>query len=205
MRFNGGQMDAEQARVLLEGFSSSSLNLTQFCKRNSYPVGSFRAVMVKFHEARFKDVLARKAIKPGNRYRLGRALEYSVRDALRKLGMWANRMPASKGIVDVMAYLNGLALFIQCKRGGALPWKEWNDLVSEAEKYGAVAILAERETGRGIHYWRLRGTKIAGRQAPDSGAAREPFSIEDALNEVTSKPSRAASQIRLPLSPNAAA
>jgi Holliday junction resolvase len=104
-------------------------------------------------------------------YRYGRAFEYRVRDALRKLGFFVLRSPQSRSPIDLVAIRRGAVLFVQCKRSGQLPPGEWNELLDLSVSVGAVPLMAEIAKTRGeILYWRLLERKDGTKRAQPRGA-----------------------------------
>ena len=115
----------------------------------------------------------------GNRFEL-RSLSL-----LRAAGWWAQRSPASKSPLDLIAIrpvpllpAAALVLFIQCKVDGRLDPAPWNELYELARKYGAVPVLVERNsTGREVTWWELTAPKPPG-GARGTRGARVMFNIE---------------------------
>lgn len=107
-------------------------------------------------------------------YRLGVALEYRVKQLLERDGYYVIRAAASKGIVDLIALKPHQTLMVQCKRSGALPPSEWNELFGLAERLGAVPLMAVKG---------LRGTRLMRLTARKDGSRRrqpmEPFSVDE--------------------------
>ena len=98
-------------------------------------------------------------------YRRGTALERRVRDELISAGYFVIRSAGSKSSVDLAAIKKGQVLFVQCKRSGSLPSREWNDLYGAAVVSGALPVLAEQLIPRGRRYWVLTGTRRARQRA----------------------------------------
>jgi Holliday junction resolvase len=164
LRFWKG-MPESVARGIFDKFKRSSLGLGQFCKRYGYgEVGFWRTIKSYFPDE-WEAVIESKAPKQ-TMYRLGRQLEYRVRDLLREAGYIVLRSPQSKGPADLVALKSGAQLFVQCKRSGSLPPAEWNHLFDLAESVGAVPLVASRPTGRGIVFKRLNGHKIPHKRQP---------------------------------------
>lgn len=97
-------------------------------------------------------------------YRRGSELERRCRAELIEAGYFVVRSAGSKTPVDLCAVKPGQVLFVQCKRNGALPAGQWNDLYGAAVTSGALPVLAEQLT-RGRRYWLLTGTKKARQRA----------------------------------------
>lgn len=110
-------------------------------------------------------------------YRRGAAFELRVRDKLAASGYVALRSPGSKTPVDVAGIRTDGVLFVQCKRNGKLPPRDWNALVALAAEVNATPILAAiPDSGRGVALYRLTGPRAArGRTKP-----MEPFTLTTA-------------------------
>jgi hypothetical protein len=149
----------EYALPIFEHFKKSRKGMTQYCKWKGYDDLGFSRCMKKYFGDEWDHVLELKTPKQ-SLYRLGRALEYRVRDELRAGKYFVTRSPASKSPVDLVAIRPGHVYLIQCKRHGQLPVIEWNALFELARSCGAVPILASQsETGRGIVYEVLTALK----------------------------------------------
>lgn len=93
-----------------------------------------------------------------NHYRNGRAFEYRVRTRLRNNGFHVFRMAGSKTKVDMFVARPGELLIVQCKRSGALPPAEWNELFDLCALFPTgIPILAVG--GRGNTFWQLTERK----------------------------------------------
>lgn len=147
-------IEEEQAEKVWAQFKKSSLGLGQFCKANGIDDLGFSNAMKRFFADEWEYVIESKAPKQ-TKYRLGRQVEYSVRDDLKKRGYFALRSPRSGGIADLIALKKGCVLLVQCKRSMALGVSEWNQLFDLADSVGAVPLLAGRPTGRGLIYMKL--------------------------------------------------
>ena len=88
-------------------------------------------------------------------YDSGADFEREVKADLEARGYYAVRAAGSHGKVDVLAYHMGIALFIQCKKGGVFPKEERLSLVHVAKEHNAVPVLAQRIRGDSIWYHRL--------------------------------------------------
>jgi Holliday junction resolvase len=157
----------EYALPIWEDFKKSSMNLGAYCHKKGYDDLGFSKCMKKYFGDEWENVIELKQFKQ-TRYRIGRALEYRVRDHLRSLGYFAQRSPASKTPVDITAIATGLVLLVQCKRGGSLPVGEWNEIFDLAKSCGAVPIMAASPTGRGVDYFELLDRK-------DGSKRRQPM------------------------------
>jgi Holliday junction resolvase len=149
------QLNEEQAAAEWDLFRASPLGLIAWCKKNGYDDLGFSKAMKRFFSDEWESVIESKQPRQ-SMYRRGRQLEYKVRDHLRKLGFFAQRSPASKSPVDILAVRRGEVWMVQCKRGGALGVGEWNQLIDTARAAGAIPIMASMETGRGsLAYFHL--------------------------------------------------
>lgn len=155
-------MSDETARVIFDAFKNSSLLLGQFCEKYGYDKLGFTKTMRDKWPDEYEAVIEAK-VPRGTKYRLGREIEYRVRDQLKELGFIAMRSPASKTPIDVMAVRKDCVLLVQCKRGGALPPSEWNELYDIAEPVGAIPVMAERPYPREYRFWRLDSRKDGSR------------------------------------------
>ncbi len=144
-------MPEADARVLMDDFKASSLQLGRYCKYKGYSEVGFWQTMTGFFPDEWEHVIEAKA-PATTMYRLGRAFEYRTRDALRKAGFFVLRAPASRSPLDLLAVRRGVCLFVQCKTGGSLPPKEWNELFDLAVSVGAVPILAWRSGLRSLSF-----------------------------------------------------
>lgn len=167
----------EQAALLMDDFKRSRLGLNQYLAKKGWPDDGFRAALRGHFPDEWDMVIESKAPRQG-KYRLGRAVEYRVRDDLRKRGWFVMRSPASKSPIDLVAVRTGDVLFIQVKRSMALPPKEWNELLEVAEPAGAIPLLAGSPTGRGLVYFRLTGLKDGSKRKQPM----EPFELTEAAS-----------------------
>lgn len=155
--------------VIWGDFKKSRLGLNQYCRKKGYDALGFSRKMKVFAVDEYSLVIELKAPKQ-SLYRLGRAVEYRVRDFLKERGYFAMRAPQSKGKVDVVAVANGIVLFIQCKRSGALGVNEWNEVFDLASSCGAIPLMAcMGKAGKGLEFWRLNEKK-------DGSKKRQPMS-----------------------------
>lgn len=160
-------MSEEEARKIMDRFKQSSLGMGQFCKRYGYDDLGFSRTMNEWFSDEWEHVIESKEPRQ-TMYRLGRQVEYAVRDDLRKMSYFVLRSPRSGGPTDLVALKKGASLLVQCKRSMALGVNDWNELFDLAESIGAVAVLAGRPTGRGLVYMRLTGKK-------DGTKAKQPM------------------------------
>lgn len=156
-------MQVDEAELLFEQFKKSRLGYNQFCEKHRLGKNGFYNTMKKFFPDEWEHVIELKTPKQ-SLYRLGRQVEYSVRDDFKKHG-WpiALRSPASRSPVDITAIRAGVVALVQCKRSMDTLVEEWNKIYDLAESVGAIPLIAGRPTGRGLVYWlmldRKDGTK----------------------------------------------
>jgi Holliday junction resolvase len=157
--------DESHARDIFDKFKKSSLGLMQFCAK----IGISNDTMVRHIGDKWPDewdaVIESKA-PLSSMYRLGRAFEYHTRAIFLKAGYFVMRSPGSRGPADLCCIKPGVIVFVQCKRGGVIPCKEWNSFLSLARSVGAVPVLAERKTGKGIKMWIMKNEKSGRKQTP---------------------------------------
>ena len=151
-------MDEPTARKIFEKFKRSRMGVGVFCRTNKLDDLGFSRTMQEFFPDEWDHVVESK-IPRTTMYRLGRAVEYAVRNDLRKRGYFVLRSPRSLGIVDLVAIKTGTVLFVQCKRSLELGIREWNGLIDLSESVGATPILAGRPAHRGYVYRRLISRK----------------------------------------------
>ena len=156
-------MEIDEAGILFEAFKKSRLGLNQYCKKMEIPLSGFTDTMRKYFADEWDHVIELKTPK-SSKYRLGRQVEYAVRDDFRKHGWFAIRSPASRSPVDITAIKTGAVVMVQCKRGMTTGIKEWNDIFDLAQSVGAMALIAGRPTGRGLLYWRINARKDGSRK-----------------------------------------
>ncbi|MGH1574344.1 hypothetical protein ACRAWG_31445 [Methylobacterium sp. P31] len=130
----------EPARAIFEQFKASGLNLREFCTKRGFDDLGFSRCMRQHFPDEWEHVIEAKQTKQ-TKYRFGRQFEYRVRDHLKSLGYVALRSPGSRTPIDIMAVRPGVVLFIQCKRGGALPPGEWNELFEARRKRRGASDL----------------------------------------------------------------
>jgi Holliday junction resolvase len=141
-------MSEDEAAEIWDHFKRNSLGLVAYCKRKGYDDLGFSRTMKSFFGDEWESVMESKQPRT-SLYRHGRRFEYMVRNKLREAGFFAQRSPASKSVMDILAVRPGEVWMVQCKRGGALGVAEWNALFDTAREYGAIPILASQEAGRG--------------------------------------------------------
>lgn len=161
------------AEILFNKFKKSNLGLGQFCKRNGLEHSGFYKTMKKYFPDEWDYVIELKAPKQ-SLYRLGRHFEYRVRDDMRKKDYFVLRSPRSGSPVDLICIRKGKIIFIQCKRGGVFPGKEWNIFYELCKSVHALPILASTPEGRGIKYHLLLGLK-------DGSKISQPYKLTEIL------------------------
>lgn len=98
-------------------------------------------------------------------YARGRAFEYRVRDHFKRLGYLVSRSPQSRSPFDLIVIGHQAVLLVQCKVGGALGPKGWNELYDLAiDTAGAQPILVTREKRKMCFYRMLARKDKRGRQ-----------------------------------------
>lgn len=158
----------DHAATIFDAFKASSLGMGQYCKKMGFDDLGFSRAMKEHFADEWEHVIEGKHPRQ-TLYRLGRQVEYSLRDDLKKRGYpIALRSPRSGGPVDILALKHGRQLLVQAKRNLTLAVREWNVLYELAESVGAIAVLAGRPTGRGLVYKRLIGKK-------DGSKRRQPM------------------------------
>jgi len=160
-------LSVEAADVIWQDFKAARAGLGAYCRTKGYDDLGFSRCMKLHFADEYESVIEAKAPRQ-SLYRYGRQFEYRVRDELRGHGYVALRSPASKSPLDLMVVGHGQVLFVQCKRHGALPPGEWNELLDLAASCGATPILALMPASRGIAYFRLTGRK-------DGSKRRQPM------------------------------
>jgi len=157
-------MDEQTARMLMDNFKKSSLTLGRYCKKKGFSETGFWQTMNKYFPDEYEPVIESKQPHE-SLYRYGRRFEYRIKKDLKEKGYFVLRSPASRSPIDLVAIRKGIILFVQCKVGGALPVKEWNELWELSKGTGATPILASRIGYREFKYERLLfpkdGTKKA--------------------------------------------
>ena len=151
-------MERDIAEILFEKFKKSRLGLGQFCKKFEIPLSGFTNTMRKYFSDEWDHVIELKTPKQ-SKYRLGRQVEYSVRDDFKKHGYVTMRSPASKSPIDILAVKKGVIVFVQCKRNMVIGVKEWNIFYDLAISVDAIPIVAGRPTGMGLLYWKMTDKK----------------------------------------------
>lgn len=168
-------MSEDEAATIWDHFKRNSLGLIAYCKKQGYDDLGFSRTMKQFFADEWESVMEAKQPRQGL-YRYGRQFEYRVRDALRKAGFYAQRSPASKSVLDILAVRPGEVWMVQCKRGGALGVVEWNALYDTAHAYGAIPILASQEAGRGSMAFNVLIGKKDGSKRPQPMSRVYPLS-----------------------------
>lgn len=153
------KLSDDAARSLMQEYSRSRLSIRGFAAKKGFGYVKFGQEMARRFPGEWDAHVEAHAPKQ-SMYRLGRALEYRVRDELKAKGYFVMRAPQSKGPVDLVAIQEGEVLFIQCKRGMTVTPKEWNALLDLALSVGAVPLVAGCPTGRGRVYRKILAHKI---------------------------------------------
>lgn len=162
-----GMAESDAAKIFFE-FKRSTLGVGQFCKKKKYDDLGFSKTMKRWFPDEWEHVVESKQPRQ-SLYRLGRTVEYNVRDHLISCGYpIALRSPRSGGPADIVALRTGKQLLVQCKRSLQISVREWNSLFDLAVSVGAVPVLAGRPTGRGLAYFRLTARK-------DGSKRRQPM------------------------------
>jgi hypothetical protein len=164
-------LSREDAAVMFDAFKASSLGFNSYCEKNGIPKSGFYKAMKMFFADEWDSVIELKAPKQSF-YRLGRSVEYAVRDAFRALGYFVFRSPQSRGPADLVAIDKGVVVFVQCKRGMTIGVDEWNDFYDLCLSVDAVPIVVGRPTGRGLVYWLITGRKDGSRKAQPKADVR---------------------------------
>ena len=150
---------ASAVEAMWEDFKSSPLGVSAYCKKRGYDDLGFAKTMRGHFADEWEAVVELKTPKQ-SKYRSGRQFEYRCRDDLKKYGFFVMRSPASRSPIDLLAIKSGLVLMVQCKRSGALPPSEWNELFDLAASVSAHAVLADIPPGqRGCRYFLMTGRK----------------------------------------------
>lgn len=163
-------MSEAVARALFEKFKRVRRgSVESWCRARGLDDLGFSRTMRQFFADEW-DVLIEFRQPKQTPYRLGRAFEYRVRDALRALGYFVLRSPQSKSPIDLVAIRRAAVLFVQCKLHGSLGVEDWNTLYELATSVGAVPLLAETPKRGGILYWRLLEPKDGNNRPQPRGA-----------------------------------
>lgn len=157
-------MRKEEAEILFEKLKMSNLGIGQFCRKFGLANLGFSTTMKRFFPGQWDAVVEIKKTKQ-TMYRLGRSVEYAVRDDFIKNGYYALRSPRSGGPADIIAIKKGLVVFIQCKRSMNCRVGEWNKIYDLAVSVDGIALIGGRPTGRGLIYWLIIGRKDGSRRA----------------------------------------
>ena len=96
-------------------------------------------------------------------YARGATFERKIMADLENEGWVVIRSAASHGTTDLVALKEGkIPLLIQCKINCRLDPDEWNGLMDDAEKGGAIPLLIERPKRGQVRAWRLCQRKSKG-------------------------------------------
>jgi Holliday junction resolvase len=139
---------------------SKRFSLNIFCHKNNIAPTTFWHRCKELFPDEWEAVVELHSLK-SSKYRLGRALEYRIRDFLRQRGFVVVRTPQSKGPFDLIAIKKGLVLLVQSKRNGQITLNDRNILFELAESIGAKALIAGMPGVKGIEFWEIecRATK----------------------------------------------
>lgn len=148
----------QAARIVFDHFVTSRLNITRFASRYGYPAGSLAQLFTSYWPEEYAPLAEVKKLKTSTSTQ-GANLERRLRDTLVAAGWWVLRSPASKGAADLLALRDGEILLVQAKRSGALPPREWNNLMDLAEKTGGRPVLAENPYPGAYFWWELLSRK----------------------------------------------
>jgi Holliday junction resolvase len=83
-------------------------------------------------------------------------MEYKSKKFLESQNYFVMRAPQSKGKADLIAYNHGECLLVQCKLTGLISPAEWNGLLSLAEQFGAIPVLAQNENHK-LKFYKIIG------------------------------------------------
>jgi Holliday junction resolvase len=108
----------------------------------------------------------------GGHYEKGRRFEWAVRDYLRSMGFLVIRAAASKP-VDLVAVKDGKIYLVECKYDAGMTRHEKTQLVEEAERAGAIPLLATKRRGESrIRLINLLLEGVEGEMGGEAGRAR---------------------------------
>jgi hypothetical protein len=167
------RLTPEVARGLLERFRHGRGGVGEWCLRRGYSVAEFSTGMERALGDEYRQVVLTK--RRPNTSRLGRSLEWRVRDVLVGAGYRVMRAAASRGAADFIAVRRDGNLMVQVRRGGFLAPAEWNELIELAEAGRMTAVLVSSPLGGELHWYRLTGPKdgAGGRQPMEPWAVPE--------------------------------
>lgn len=168
-------MEEDEAGILFEMFKKSRLGLNQFCEKHKLGKNGFYSAMKTHFADEWDHVIELKTPKQ-SMYRLGRQVEYAVRDKFKKFNYIVMRAPASKGPIDLMAIKKGMVVFIQCKRNMVMSVSEWNEFYKLSKTVDAIPLVAGRPAGK-LEFWLMTGLKLT-----DGSKKKQPkkiINIED--------------------------
>ena len=95
-------------------------------------------------------------MSPNASYQSGAAFERRIKKDLEKRGYYAIRSAGSHGLIDIAAFKDDIALFIQAKTDGVISPADEAALVDLCREPNFIPILAER-VGRKLKYCVLPG------------------------------------------------
>lgn len=160
-------MSREEAEKIWEDFKSDKRGMVKYCIAKEYDDLGFSRKMRELFPEEWDHVLELKRPKT-SMYALGRSFEYKIKKRLEEIGFFVIRSPQSKSPTDLVAIKKGELLFVQCKRGGEMAVKEWNELFDLAESVGAIPILAKTTPPRGYVIKKIIARK-------DGSKNRQPY------------------------------
>ncbi|MBC9927402.1 hypothetical protein [Leucobacter sp. cx-169] len=166
-------------RAMFEAYINGSEVASRFCSRHGYPPSGFSNAMREMWPEEWAIESEGKRPEARNLYKMGRAFEGRTRLHLEAAGYFVVRSAGSKTKVDLMAAKEGQLLLIQCKRSGALPPDEWNQLLDIAELTHGIPILVENPHAGQVSWW-----KVLTRKAGRGTGLKEPFPVPPKLYTV---------------------
>lgn len=154
------QLSTPVLRSVFDAYIEGREVASRFCSRHRYSVGGFSQTMRDMWPEEWAMATEDKKPHAANYYRMGRDLEGRTRLKLMAAGYAVIRSAGSKTPADLVAMRNGELLLVQCKRGGALPPVEWNDLIDFATQAGGRPIMVENPHAGTVRWWELETRKL---------------------------------------------
>lgn len=142
-------------RSMFDAYIEGREVASRFCSRHGYSVGGFSKAMQEMWPDEWSVTQEEKRPEARNLYRMGRSLEHRTRLRLMAAGWVVVRSAGSKTAADLVAMKDGVTWLVQCKRAGALPPSEWNELLSMAEQAGGVPVMVENPHSGTVRWWQL--------------------------------------------------
>lgn len=94
-------------------------------------------------------------------YQRGQSLGYRVRDLLEGRGYFVTISAGSKGLADLVGLRVDAKLMVQAKQGKKqISKKEWDALLAEATRVGAVPVLATAVHRGPVKLFRILAPRI---------------------------------------------